>query len=103
MCSAVGLTFAVTCSVGGWLLFSYYDYLSRLELQFLKKGTNCVQVIQLLQDSEAEEDPLSLFYLGARQEHPITTEVMQNGTSVTTHIHQGTHSSVRCYAGASDL
>ena len=33
------LIFAVTCFVGGWLLFSYYDYLSRLELQLFK--VNC--------------------------------------------------------------
>ena len=31
--------FAVTCLVGGWLLSSYYDYLSRLELKLFK--VNC--------------------------------------------------------------
>ena len=45
-----------------------------------------MQATQLVQDGEAEEEPLSLFHLGARQEHPITTEVMLNGTSVTMEI-----------------
>ena len=48
-----------------------------------------MQATQLVQDGEAEEEPLSLFHLGARQEHPITTEVMLNGTSVTMEIDTG--------------
>ena len=50
------------------------------------KGTTAVQATQLVQDGEAEEEPLSLFHLGARQEHPITTKVMLNGTPVTIEI-----------------
>ena len=41
------------------------------------------------EEAETAGESLSLFHLGAKQEHPITTELMVNGTSVTMEVDTG--------------